>query len=101
MIDISQMNEQELLALNRQIVARIRFLRQSREQVQMLEFNIGDRVSFEDRGVPHYGVLHRYNRKTVTVLTEDGGHWNVSPSLLRRVIDVSSTGGMSNVVPLS
>jgi hypothetical protein len=30
------------------------------------------------------GMLVRYNRKTVTVITDDGQHWNVSPSLFRR-----------------
>jgi hypothetical protein len=32
-------------------------------------------------------MLTRYNRKTVTVITEDGGHWNVSPTLLRKVTE--------------
>jgi hypothetical protein len=35
------------------------------------------------------GILIRYNRKTVTILTEGGEQWNVSPSLLRQVEDVS------------
>jgi hypothetical protein len=30
-------------------------------------------------------MLTRYNRKTVTVITDDGRQWNVSPSFLRRV----------------
>ena len=30
-------------------------------------------------------MLTRYNRKTVTVITDDGQHWNVSPQFLRRV----------------
>ncbi len=28
-------------------------------------------------------MLVKYNRKTVTVLTEDGRKWNVSPHLLK------------------
>ena len=28
-------------------------------------------------------MITRYNRKTVTVITEDGGQWNVAPTLLR------------------
>jgi hypothetical protein len=28
-------------------------------------------------------MITRYNRKTVTVITDDGGHWNVAPTLLR------------------
>jgi hypothetical protein len=28
-------------------------------------------------------VLTRYNRKSVTVITDDGGRWNVSPRFLK------------------
>lgn len=28
-------------------------------------------------------MITRYNRKAVTVITEDGGHWNVAPAMLR------------------
>jgi hypothetical protein len=34
-------------------------------------------------------MLTRYNRKTVTVITEDGEHWNVSPTLLRKVVETT------------
>jgi hypothetical protein len=51
----------------------------------MLEFRIGDRVSFHPDGHSVLlGMLTRYNKKTVTVITDSGQHWNVSPSLLRR-----------------
>ena len=30
------------------------------------------------------GMLTRYNRKSVTVITDDGRQWNVSPALLSR-----------------
>jgi hypothetical protein len=30
-----------------------------------------------------FGIVTRYNRKTVTVITEAGQHWNVAPGLLR------------------
>jgi hypothetical protein len=52
----------------------------------MLEFRIGDRVSFQPQGrAPVVGMLTRYNRKTVTVITDEGHRWNVSPQFLRRV----------------
>jgi hypothetical protein len=34
--------------------------------------------------------LTRYNKKTVTVVTDSGQHWNVSPSLLTKVESASS-----------
>jgi hypothetical protein len=29
-------------------------------------------------------MLVRYNKKTVTVITDEGQHWNVAPAFLRR-----------------
>jgi hypothetical protein len=38
----------------------------------MLEFRIGDRVTFEPKdGTPVFGILTRYNTKSVTVITDD------------------------------
>ena len=101
-IDIDGLNEAELLDLNNRIVERLRFLHQTRAHSRMLEFSVGDRVSFHPEGSePLLGVLTRYNKKTVTVITEQGQRWNVSPNLLRKVKDVESSGvGLTNVVEL-
>ncbi len=89
-IDIDRLTEGELIDLNNRIVARLRFLTQMRAHAQMLEFRVGDRVSFQPDGRPVLvGMLTRYNRKTVTVITDDGEHWNVSPSLLRKVVETT------------
>jgi hypothetical protein len=46
-------------------------------------------------------MLTRYNRKTVTVITDDGRQWNVSPSFLRRVGPAREPKFIeTNVVPL-
>jgi len=100
-IDIDKLTEEELVDLNNRIVARLRFLNQMRAHGQMLEFKIGDRVTFEPEGHQIVvGMVTRYNRKTVTVVTDSGQRWNVSPGLLRRAND--SGGGQQagpNVVP--
>ena len=84
-IDIDKLSEEELIDLNNRIVARLRFLSQMRTHSQMLEFKIGDRVSFQPEGRPPVvGMLTRYNKKTVTVITDSGQRWNVSPVLLSR-----------------
>ena len=101
-IDIDRFTEAELIALNHRIVARLRFFNQMRAHSDMLEFRIGDRVTFRSPGAGQVdGMLTRYNRKTVTVITEDGRQWNVSPSLLRKVImaEPTSTEG-SNIIQL-
>ena len=73
-----------------------------RAHSEMLEFRIGDRVAFRPSGQGRVeGLLTRYNKKTVTVITDDGRQWNVSPNLLSRVVspETASPGG-PNVVLL-
>lgn len=84
-IDIDKLSEEELIDLNNRIVARLRFLNQMRAHSQMLDFRIGDRVTFQPEGRPAlFGIITRYNKKTVTVITDSGQHWNVAPGLLRK-----------------
>ena len=85
-IDIDKLGEEELIDLNHRIVERLRFLNQMRAHSQMLDFKIGDRVTFQPQGRPPVvGMLTRYNKKTVTVITDSGQHWNVAPAFLRKV----------------
>jgi hypothetical protein len=99
-IDIDKLTESELIDLNHRIVARLRFLSQMRAHVEMLDFRIGDRVTFRPSGRgPLEGMLTRYNKKTVTVVTDDGQQWNVSPSFLGKVGSrESAKPGASNVI---
>jgi hypothetical protein len=101
-INIDELTEAELIDLNHRIVERLRFLNQMRAHGKMLEFKIGDRVTFQPGGHPPVvGMLTRYNRKTVTVITDDGQQWNVSPSLLRKAGSLTNVdSGKANVIPL-
>ena len=101
-IDIDKLTEAELIDLNHRIVERLRFIQQVHAHQSMLEFSIGDKVSFEPQGRPTiFGVITRYNKKTVSVLSDEGGRWNVSPHLLRKVKGKSpSKPGSGQVVPI-
>jgi hypothetical protein len=84
-IDIDGLDEAELIDLNHRIVARLRLLQQMRTHGAMLQFSIGERVSFQPDGrAPVFGIVTKYNRKSVTVITEQGEHWNISPGLLQK-----------------
>jgi hypothetical protein len=87
-INLDHLSEAQLQDLNRRIVERLRFLQQARAHQAMLNFAVGERVGFDTSdGRLVSGVLTRYNKKTVTVLTDDGHQWNVAPSLLRRIVE--------------
>jgi hypothetical protein len=100
-IDIDKLNEEELIDLNNRIVARLRFLNQMRAHSQMLDFRIGDRVTFQPEGRPAlFGIITRYNKKTVTVITDSGQHWNVTPGLLRKAAPSRTDTGNAKVIQL-
>ena len=95
-VDIDRLSEEELIELNQKVVARLRFLREMRSHVQMLDFRIGERVGFRPHGQPEvHGILTRYNKKSVTIITDRGEQWRVAPSLLFRV-NVSRTQQADN-----
>lgn len=90
-INVDHLTETQLIDLDRRIVERMKFLAQMRAHASMLDFSVGERVCFQPASRPtQFGILTRYNKKTVTVITEDGGHWNVAPQLLRKVRDLAS-----------
>lgn len=62
-IDSDKLSENDLIDLNNRIVARLRFLNQMRAHSQMLDFGIGDRVTFQPDGRPPlFGIITRYNK---------------------------------------
>lgn len=83
---LDQLSEEELIQLNRVIVARLRLMQEIRAHGRMIEFRIGQSVQFTDStGRAVRGVIARHNRKSVTVVTGDGNQWRVSPALLQPV----------------
>src|SRR5688572_30093669 len=85
-IDIDKLTEDELIDLNNRIVARLRFLNQMRAHSQMLDFRIGDRVTFQPEGRPALsGIITRYNKKTVTSsLMASTGMWRLGCCVRQR-----------------
>jgi len=73
------------MELNHRVVARLKFLQQMKAHAHMLDFCVGQRVSFHPHGYPVLtGVITKYNRKTVSVMVDGGQQWNVSPNLLSK-----------------
>jgi hypothetical protein len=96
-IDLSQLTESELIDLNRRIVERLRMIRQVHAHVKMMEFSIGERVWFQTDLRHVEGLLVRYNKKSVTVVTDGGERWTVSPGLLQRA---EAKGHTNHIVPM-
>ena len=93
-IDIDSMSYEDLIELNHKIIERLKFLDLMYTHKEMMQFKPGDQVCFELQGrSKQFGTLVKFNRKTVTVITESGQKWNVSPHLLRKVKSVKSSKG--------
>ena len=101
--DLGNLTEKELIDLNHRIVESLKFIESMRTHAEMLEFSVGDNVSFSPPGRDKVtGVLIKYNKKTVSILTKDGQKWNVSPRLLEREQEVKQKVKKSgNVVQIN
>ena len=100
--DIDSMSYDDLVKLNHKIVERLKFLDSMQTHQEMMQFSPGDQVSFEPPGKgKQIGTLVKYNRKTVTVITETGQKWNVSPHLLSKVKKAKTgKGSQTNIIDL-
>ncbi len=84
-INLDALSEDQLRALNRDIVRRLDLANYARRKAQLMSFQVGDRVEFEtDRGIVS-GTVVRLNQKTASIETDDGPGYRVSPSFLRKV----------------
>ncbi len=98
-IDIDKLTEQELIELNHKIVERLKFLQSMRVHSAMMEFSVGERVSFSPtHGVNVFGKIVKYNKKTVTVYTDEGEKWNIPPTLLTKAESKNKKGDKSDNV---
>lgn len=91
-INIDNLSEEELIELNRKIVERLKFLETMHTHHEMMQFIPGEQVTFEPPGRERQtGTLVRFNKKTVTIITESGQKWNVSPHFISKVKDIKET----------
>ena len=96
-INIDNLTEDELLALNRRVIARLKLIQQHSTLNSMIKFEVGQRVSFDPDGRVRTGILIKFNPKTVVVLTDDGQRWKVSPQLLRHLIENNPSGKVTTL----
>ena len=98
-INIDDLAEEELIELNHRIIERLKFLESFHTHKEMMQFNPGEKVSFDPPGKERQiGTLVKFNKKTVTVITESGQKWNISPHLLSKVKNLKSKRGKSGKV---
>ena len=55
-INLDKLSEDELLALNRRIIERLKLIQQHKTLDSMIKFEVGQRVSFDPDGRMRVGV---------------------------------------------
>ncbi|MGB5466273.1 MAG: hypothetical protein WBM84_09350 [Sedimenticolaceae bacterium] len=95
-VDLDRLSYEELVELNHKVVERLKMLEAMQAHLSMMRFNLGQRVSFDSQYGRQVGTVVKYNRKTVTVLGEDGRQWRVSPGLLSPMKDVPPQSTSAN-----
>ena len=83
---IKDLPRPDLEILNKMVVNRLKLMDKVETLLALSHFTVGERVSWYSRdGSEYVGIVIRLNDKTVSVQVDDGGFWNVSPQLLRKV----------------
>ena len=85
---LTKLNEHQLRQLNLMILERLKLFGKAKQMKTMIDLNIGDAVFFDYYGEEIAGTIKRLNQKTVTLITSDGKEWKVSPTFLKKFIDV-------------
>ena len=98
MHNLDQMSDDELLRLNREIVAALMARQHQEQRKELLAFTVGDRVSFQGpEGRPISGTIKRVNKKTLTIVTAHG-LWKIDPGFVLKAKSVKA--GRSKVLTL-
>ena len=79
---LGQLDETQLQELHDLVVVRLKQFRDIRHKAAMWAMLPGDTVRWGYEGVTYVGHIEKLNPKTVSVRSEDGRRWKISPSLL-------------------
>ena len=98
-IELDELSYDELLELNDRIIERLKHLDAADALNAMMKFNLGAKVCFDSsKHGMQVGTLIKFNQKTVTVLTDEGRRWKVSPQTLSPIVKEAT--GNTNVIDL-
>jgi hypothetical protein len=85
---LNRMTREELIALNRAIVKRIKMIDEFNRLRASADLYPGDRVSWKDKyGYPHTGRILRINSKTISVEEDNEPEliWRITATALQKI----------------
>ena len=85
---INLMDLDELIKLHNYIIKRIKFISETKVMEHVQDFELLDKVYFfDDNGNKVNGTVIKLNKKTVTITTDSGMEWRVSPHFLKKSVE--------------
>ena len=85
---INIMDLDELTKLHNYIIKRIKFISETKVMEHVQDFELLDKVYFfDDNGNKVNGTVIKLNKKTVTITTDSGMEWRVSPHFLKKSVE--------------
>lgn len=85
-LDLSKFTEGELIALNQEIVERLKYIRKFNALKKIVEFKLGDLVSFTPPGKKKLiGIIVRLNTQSISVITLDEVKWTVPVQAIKKI----------------
>jgi len=82
---LESMSNEDLRILYGRIADQLNSRRSAEKAAMLTRFDVGDRVEYTAAsGKLVRGMVWKINRKTASVVCEDGNKWNVSPEFLRK-----------------
>ncbi len=79
---LGQLDETQLQELHNLVVVRLKQFQEIRHKAAMWAMLPGDTVRWDYEGISYLGLIEKLNTKTVSVRSDDGRRWKISPSLL-------------------
>lgn len=79
---LTQLDEAQLQELHDLVAVRLTQFRDVRHKAAMWDMLPGDAVRWQYEGVTYLGYIVKLNTKTVSVRSDDGRRWKISPTLL-------------------
>ena len=84
-MDIEHFSLEKLIELHWKILKRIQKIRKMKLYEDLQKFDVGDKVSFKDKGDIITGIVVRVNQKSLTIKTDQGTTWYVAPALVTKI----------------
>lgn len=82
---LGQLDESQLIELHDLVAVRLKQFKELRHKAAMWDMLPGDTVRWEYEGITYFGHIEKLNTKTVSVKSQDGRRWKISPSFLSSV----------------